>query len=67
MITAAQIKRARKLADKSPTDFAKLLGVSRPTLFNWENGRLPKFGPTIAHVEQVLADLSVDRSRRVSA
>ena len=57
MITAKQIKAAREKLRESHADFAKRFGVARTTIIHWENGNPPKFGPTVSHVEKVLAEL----------
>jgi DNA-binding XRE family transcriptional regulator len=58
MITAKQIRQTRLRLNETPGVFAKHFGVARTTILHWENGNPPKFGPTVQHVERVLAELA---------
>ncbi len=62
MITGAEIKEARDKLKETPSQFAYRIGIARTTLLNWENGNLPKTGPSQALAERVLAELSVQRA-----
>lgn len=39
MVTAKQIRLAREKLQESHGTFAKRFGVSRPTIYNWENDK----------------------------
>jgi DNA-binding transcriptional regulator YiaG len=67
MVTANQIKAARKKMQEKPGVFAKRFGVSRPTIIHWENGHPPTYPPTVRHVQQVLADMGFEFARRQQA
>ena len=62
MITAAQIRLARKRSGESQTEFAKHFRVNQSTVHRWETGDLVIEGITEIGVETVLAELSVQRS-----
>jgi DNA-binding XRE family transcriptional regulator len=64
MVTAKQIKQTRDRMGESHGEFAKRFGISRPALINWEKGNLPKYPPTVEHIERVLADMAFEFARR---
>jgi DNA-binding transcriptional regulator YiaG len=61
MITAADVKRARKRRRETQEEFSHHFGVGRTTILNWER-RLPRRGPSQALAERVLAELSEQAS-----
>ncbi len=64
MVTAKLIRQARDKMGESPGEFAKRFGISRPALINWEKGNLPKYPPTVEHIERVLANMAFEFARR---
>jgi putative transcriptional regulator len=55
-IEAPDVKRLRELANVSQTEFARLIGVSRRTLENWEQHRTQPSGPARALLKIVATD-----------
>ncbi|MDR1936444.1 MAG: helix-turn-helix domain-containing protein [Candidatus Accumulibacter sp.] len=55
-IEAPDVRRLRELADVSQAEFARLIGVSRRTLENWEQHRTQPSGPARALLKIVATD-----------
>ena len=62
MVTATELKRARKRLGETKADFAKRFGVARSTINYWETCGPPVKGSGRAIVERVLQELSEQRS-----
>jgi transcriptional regulator with XRE-family HTH domain len=57
LITAADLKRARKLANETQAQFAARFGVDRSTYTGWESGKVPTEGTAPVLIERILAEL----------
>ena len=55
-LEAPDVKRLREAANMSQTEFARLIGVSRRTLENWEQHRTQPSGPARARLKIVATD-----------
>jgi putative transcriptional regulator len=56
VITAQDVKALRESAHVSQSEFARLIGVSRRTLENWEQNRTVPSGPARALLKIVAAN-----------
>jgi DNA-binding transcriptional regulator YiaG len=57
MITASQIKEARKHVEETQTEFCVRLGVDQSTLSRWEENGPPDHGPTQVALESVISPI----------
>jgi transcriptional regulator with XRE-family HTH domain len=57
MITAAELKAARKAIGETQEQFAARFGISRTTYVNWENLGTPDNGPGPELIRRVLAEV----------
>ena len=59
VLEKAKVKKIREKTGLSQTDFARLIGVSKRTLENWEQGRRYPTGPARALLKIVETDPKV--------
>jgi DNA-binding XRE family transcriptional regulator len=66
MITARQIRVTRKRLKETHGKFAKRFGVSRPTIYNWENDKIgpPKTSYAQHFITEKLAAMSFEFAKR---
>jgi DNA-binding transcriptional regulator YiaG len=66
MVTAKQIRITRERMGETRGKFAKRFGVSRPTLYNWEDDNIgpPKIWYAQQHIEKVLASAGIEFGKR---
>lgn len=57
MITAAEIKEARKAVGESQAEFCARLGIDQSTLSRWEEKGPPDHGPTQIAIAGVIAQI----------
>jgi DNA-binding transcriptional regulator YiaG len=57
MITATDLKRARRRRGETQEQFARHFGVKRTTILNWETRGPPASGAAMPLIERVLAEL----------
>jgi transcriptional regulator with XRE-family HTH domain len=58
MVTARQIRITRKRLGENRRQFAARLGVSRPTIYNWENDEIGP--PQTSYAQKFLTDKLAD-------
>lgn len=66
MITAAEIKEARKAVGESQTDFCARLGIDQSTLSRWEEKGPPDHGPTQIAIAGVISRILRDTRAEVT-